>query len=347
LSLPVTTLSDVLLLAHKQYGIRFQLGQQQLVDFGNMIQYIAYNKDMKSFENWDQRVVLGQDVFLETDSGSYTSPVASDIGKTVSGDVTGALGKLLNFKTQNRINKWIIEPPDGGGNDIAGIDGETLTIGSGTGTGVAVTGQDYLVSNGPYKFPLASDGYPPFRKLIGITQLSDEQRFNLPPSSSFNGYDDYGLLLNGSPGSRHQNYPITPDLRNKEVTLKSSTPPEISQTEEAYGPAATTLNTSKLRWIYYVNPPPIESVDDETNLIIPEEYRYEILFMGITRLADTSTYGDRGTVREIIEPLCKRFWEDMRTQYQAYGDASDWISEGVNGMSKSHGYTLGRRRLSR
>jgi len=346
LTVPVTSLADIVLLAHQQYGIRFQLTQQQLVDFVNMIQFIAYNQDMKAFENWDQRLVLGQDVFLETDSGSYTSPVASDIGKNVSGSVSGVIGKLLNYKTKNRIHQWIVEPPDGGGNDIAGIDGETLTIVTGTGTGKAVTGQDYLVSLGPYPIPLAADGAMPFRKFIGITQLSDQQRFQLPPSSGFNGYDDYGYLLNGIPNSRHSNWPTVFDVFNREVTLKSTTRPTIDQTEETYGPSATTLNTSKLRWIYYINPPTITDISEEEKVILPEEYRYEVLFKGISRLADTATYGDSGSARALITPCCERFWEDMRLQYEAYGDTSDWISEGDVGLVKYHGYSLGRRRIT-
>lgn len=329
MSAPVTTLRDIVLLAHQQYGSRFQLTQQQLVNFVNMIQYIAYNKDLDAFINHDQILLLGQDVFLETNPATYDTPIASDLGKDVLASVSGTIGKLINFKTQNRVNKWIIEPPDGGSNDIAGIDGETLTISGGSAaTGVAVTGQDYKVSKGPYRFPLAADGYPPFRKFIAISQLTDEQRFNLPPSSSFDGFDDYGLFLNGLPGSRHQNYPYALDIANGEVTLKSSTPPTIDQTEEAYGPSGTTINTSKLRWIYYINPPAITEIGDEANLIIPEEYRYEVLFKGITALGDEATYGGVKSVREIIEPLCARFWEDNRTKYQAYGDASDWISEG-------------------
>lgn len=346
MTVPVTTLSSIVLLAHQQYGIRFQLTQQQLVDFVNMIQFIAYNQDFGAFENWDQTLLLGQDAFLETDSGSYTAPISTDIGNNVTGTTSGVVGKLINFITENRVNKWIVEPPDGGPNFTL-TAGETLTIVAGSAaTGVVAQGQSYLVSFGPYPILKAADGYPPFRKLRGITQLTDEQLFNLPPNTSFNGFDDYGILLNGLPDSRHRFYTIRYDILRKQVTLKSSTSLTIDQTTETFGPAGATINTSKLRWVYYINPPTVTDISEEANIILPEEYRYEILYKGISRLADTATYGDTGSVRDIINPLCERFWEDMRTQYQSYGDASDWISQGNLTMNKYYGYTLGRRRIT-
>ena len=325
----VTTLTDIVTLALEQYGSRFQVTTDQLVKFANMIQYIAYNKDVDAFVEYDQIFTLGIDVFVETSSSSYTAPIDSDIGLDVSGSTTGVVGTLLNYNTTNRINRWIIEPPDGT-TSVTLVAGETLTVVSGSAcTGAVVTGQDYTVSNGPYRMPGTETGQPPFRKFIGVTQVTDKQMFHVPPNNSFDGYDDYGLYLNSRPG-RNQNFPYRFNIAKKEITLVSSTPPEITTTTETFGESATVLNTSKLRWIYYKNPPAITDIGDEANLILPEQYRYEIMFKGISLLSDVATYGEAGTIRQLMEPVCARFWEDMRDQYQQYGRGSDYISHGDN-----------------
>lgn len=327
MTVPVTTLKSIVLLAHKQYGIRFQLSQQQLVNFVNMIQFIAYNQDMAAFKSQDQVFFLGQDMYLETDSGTYTAPVSTDIGKVVTGSISGSLGTLMNYQTKNRINKWIIEPPNGGPN-FSAVDGETLSIVSGTGVGKVVEGQSFAVSNGPYKLPNESTGAPPIRKFIAVTSLANSQPYPAAVAPDYNGPDDYGLLLDSPRGSRSANVTYVYDFTRQEITLVTATQMEIEQTTMAVGAGATTLNTSNLRWVYYINPSTVESIDDESKILIPERYRYEILYKGISKLADIATYGDKESIREIIIPLCDRFWEDMRTQYQAFGADSDWISQG-------------------
>jgi hypothetical protein len=164
---------------------------------------------------------------------------------------------------------------------------------------------------------------------VGVTQVTDKQMFQVPPNNGYDGVDDYGLLLNSLPG-RHQNFPYRFNIAKNEVTLVSSTPPEITTTQMNFGEGGTVLNTSKLRWIYYKNPPSITDISQEERLILPERYRYEVIYKGISLLADTATYGEAGTVRQLIEPVCERFWEDMRYQYQQYGRGSDYISHGDN-----------------
>lgn len=349
MSKAVTSLSDIIQLCLQQYGIRFQVTKDQLVQFANHIQYIAFNQDLQVFEEWGQVFKLGQDIKLETDV-TYTAPLESDIGLPVSGNISGVIGTLMNFRTQNQLNKWVVEPPDGGVNIVLAAQ-ETLTIVGGTGAGFTCSGQSFDVSNGPYRIPTEAAGNPPFRKLIGVTQITDKQLFQVPPNNSFDGPDDYGLLLNGSPG-RNQNYPYRFNMisQTMEIDLVSSTPPEITQTDEACGPGGTTLNTSRLRWSYYKNAPSITDITDEDKVMIPERYRYEILFMGISRMADTATYGDNGDVAQKIRPLCERFWEDMRIQYQQFGRNSDWISHGDNwddyGLGHSNGNHNGRNPFS-
>ncbi|MCP3683426.1 MAG: hypothetical protein GY861_12130 [bacterium] len=319
----VTTLQSIITLAHQQYGIRFQLSSEQLVAFANMCQMIAYKQDLPAFEEWNQKLFLGQDVFGTRTS--YTSPLEADLGEVVSGSTSGAIGTLLNYKTENRINKWIIEPTDGAGNFTL-TAGETLTIPTGSSASLVVAeGQDYLTSNGPYRAPRESEGNPAFRKFLGITKVTDQQIFN---SKKYYETDslDYGLDLD-SYSDRKMNVPYRWDENRKEVTLTPPETLEILQTDlGATSPA--TINDSNYRWVYYINPPTITNISQEDRVILPEEYRYEILYKGIEILADNATYGSKGSVRDLLAPNCARFWEDKGVQYQAFGDASDWISEG-------------------
>jgi hypothetical protein len=319
----VTTLQSLITLAHQQYGIRFQLTTNQLVAFANMIQMIAYNQDMAAFEEWNQKIYFGQDVF--GNNGSYTSPVESDIGKSVSGSTTGVIGTLMNYKSNNRLHQWIVEPTDGGGNFTL-TAGETLSIVTGTGSMVVAEGQEYLVSNGPYRAPRTTNGNPPFRKFIGVTKVTDKQIYGVPVSDSGTDPFDYGMDLN-SYNARKVNVPFRWDEERKEVTLVTNDSLQIEQT--ALGAVApATLNDSPYRWVYYRNPPTITDISQEENLIIPEEYRYEVVYQGIEVLADKATYGNPQTVRQLLAGHCERFWEDKGVQFEAFGKANDWISHG-------------------
>lgn len=319
----VTTLQSIITLAHQQYGIRFQLSNAQLVAFANMCQMIAYNQDMPAFEEWNQKVYLGQDVFGTRTP--YTAPAETDIGEVVSGSASGAIGTLMNYKTENRLNQWIIEPTDVSGNFTL-TAGETLTIPTGTAASLVVAeGQTYKVSNGPYRAPRTTEGNPPFRKFIGITKITDRQIYGVPSIADGTGFD-YGIDLNNY-NARKINVPYRWDEARKEVNLITNDSLEIVQTGlGAIAPA--TVNDSEYRWVYYRNPPTITDISQEYNVILPEEYRYEILYKGIEMLADTATYGSQGTVRETIARNCSRFWEDKGVQFQAFGKANDWISWG-------------------
>ena len=321
----VTTLQDIILLAHQQYGIRFQLSQPQLVAFANIIQMIAYNQDMAAFEEWNQKLYFGQDVFFN--NAVYTAPIESDLGLVVTGSTSGDIGTLLNFKSNNRLHQWIVEPTDGGVNFTL-TAGETLTIvGGSPGSAVVSEGQEYKISNGPYRAPRATTNNPPFRKFIGLTKVTDKQIFGVPATDNA-GDDpfDYGLDLNYFP-DRRVNVPSRWDETRKEVRFITNDGLNITQTGiGAIAPA--TVNDSDYRWVYYINPPTVDNIEDEASVILPEEYRYEILYKGVERLADTATYGDQGDARALITPLCERFWEDRGVQFQAFGKANDWISHG-------------------
>jgi len=328
-----TTLSSIITLALQQMGSRFQVSVEQLVAFANTIQYIAYNKDVDAFVEYEQEVILGYDIYLNFNNATYTEPINSDITLEVVGNTVGEIGTLLNYGTLNRSNKWIVAPVNGITTIPTIPAGEIISL-SGAGvdasfaTGVVSPNQSFEVSNGPYRMPDAIFGNPACRKLIGITKVTDAQKFGTSPGGDSTGYNDYGMYLNSTPG-RHQNYPYQFNIEKQEVTLVASTPPEITIVSDGSKlPGGEGITTSKLRWIYYKNPPPITDVNDDASLILPERYRYEVIFKGISLLADIATYGEAGTIRQLIEPVCERFWDDMRDQYEAYGRNNSYISEG-------------------
>lgn len=74
-------------------------------------------------------------------SSGYTSAVAGDIGKTVTGGTTGDTGELLAYDNTSR--KWWVRMDDSG--DLFDDNNESITISSGTGAGnmsaISVTGE--------------------------------------------------------------------------------------------------------------------------------------------------------------------------------------------------------------
>lgn len=75
-------------------------------------------------------------------SGGYTSAIAGDIGKTVTGGSTGDTGKLLSYN--NTTRKWWVRMVDSG--DLFDDNDEAITISSGTGAGsmsaVSISGEN-------------------------------------------------------------------------------------------------------------------------------------------------------------------------------------------------------------
>lgn len=67
--------------------------------------------------------------------GTYTNAISTDIGKAVSGSITGDSGTLLDYDNPNK--KWLVRIDDIG--DDFDNTSETISIASGTGTGVLTT----------------------------------------------------------------------------------------------------------------------------------------------------------------------------------------------------------------
>jgi len=74
---------------------------------------------------------------LSVSASGYTSPIATDIGKTVTGGTTGHTGILLAYNADESGNyEWYVRPTDPA-TDLFNNGSETYTISGGTGTGTA------------------------------------------------------------------------------------------------------------------------------------------------------------------------------------------------------------------
>jgi len=70
-------------------------------------------------------------LLLSFASGGYTDCVAGDIGKTVTGGVTGDTGELIAYN--NTTRQWVVDQADA--EDLFDDDDEAITIATGTGAG--------------------------------------------------------------------------------------------------------------------------------------------------------------------------------------------------------------------
>jgi len=121
-----------------------------------------------------QEALLGDAIKIMTDSqpyiqlsfaaGGYTDVLAGDVGRIVTGGVTGDTGRLISYS--NITRKWIIAPVNSG--DEFDDDDEAVTITGGTGAGtLSSAGEDIVVtslvddiryvSGGPREIPKSED----------------------------------------------------------------------------------------------------------------------------------------------------------------------------------------------
>lgn len=166
-----------------------------------------------------------------------------------------------------------------------------------------------LSPKGPYPLPTS----PRPRKLIGVTAYSLEQLVQVRQGGSIT-VRDYGLPIS------------TVDERNvyEPIDIKLFPPPATF----TFVAAASTISqeAETYRIVYYVRPPVIRTITDDSNLWIPEEFHYNLGVEGIKMLADASNLGDKAP-KEIMEPFLQPFWDTM-TQSTDLGNKDNLFSAG-------------------
>lgn len=295
------TLSQIVTACQAAYGARFQVTEAIVLQFINTIQQIAFNRDLEAFLWWGDYLTIYQKITLS--SSGYTNCVAADIGRTVTnGTVTGTL-----ISYNNVTREWIV-------NTSSTFSG-SITITSGTGAG---TFSAQETAKGPYSWaalnPLAGS-LTPFtatggvRRMIGVTQLTEEQLFTSRGQLLIR---DYGFTL------------VKGDDRNTYETVRKN---DVQKFITFIDTPIETANT--YRWVYYIRPPTIASKTlDDANLLIPEEFHQTVIVEGVGKLCDRTTYGDQAP-EQYLAPVIQPYWDMLSQQYAGMGDNSGFTSEGT------------------
>lgn len=162
---------------------------------------------------------------------------------------------------------------------------------------------------GPYPWP-SSAAHPECRRLLGVTVLPDSALlanspvpFGGAPSDS---EIDYGLVMR--PGGE----------RNRFVRIRNS--PVLRE----FHFLSTPSSDADYRVVYYIRPRALRNINDDSRVLVPEEWQHHVLVLGATLLADAAIHGDKSgayRLRDFLFP----FHEAMRTQSDdgnAYGNIS-------------------------
>jgi len=129
---------------------------------------------------------------LHVSATGYTSPIPSDIGKTVVGGTTGDTGTLLSYSTNESGNyEWYVRP-DVPGTDLFDDPAEAYTITTGTGAGdaykAAPTGET-LWANIYTLGTIASDPYALMYVKRGSNEVVDGYVFDNTRADSANWWN--------------------------------------------------------------------------------------------------------------------------------------------------------------
>lgn len=293
------TLQEIANLAHAEYGGRYQITPAQYLRYFNIVQAMAYNQDLEAFKDYSNVLtILTQ---LNVDSFSV-APISSDIGKLVTGVISGYTGTLVYYEngTRTLLAVELTDP------DQEFTDGETFTIASGIGAGTLEASDSSETYRGPYDFPTS----PLVRKMLGVTKATDAQLFAV--EATLTG-DDYGLVTQTNLEKiwERGRYSVRGPARSFTFIEAPSIDPE-----------------TVYRWVYFMRPPVIANFTDDANFWIQTEHHWSTFYQSVIALADNATYGDKQP-DELLKPYMEPWWEFMRAQNTPMGGIYDvGISEG-------------------
>lgn len=319
------TLSALVNLAASDLGARYQLTREQIVSFIDLIQKIALSSDMDAFVWWGTDLTILQELALQ--SAGYTACVDSDIGLPVTdGSNTGTL-RYFN----NTTRKWAVETTDTFPISAA------VTITGGTGAGTLSATAPQAVYSGPYSYPnltgesattfTDNPNVPKCRRLMGITRITDTQLMGPSPGTPLydgfmfsNGWGNSSAAGWGNPFSRMQGYSersMFEQIRDNKLYRKFmfvNVP--VVDSPEPYRP------------IYWILPETIENENQNSRLLIPEEWHHTCVMQGIEALSKNHLYDEPASYQALLFPILKPFWNSIRPDWERNGEASNQISQG-------------------
>jgi hypothetical protein len=317
------TLSALVNLAASDLGSRYQLTREQIISFIDLIQKIAFSKDMDAFQWWGTNLTILQELTFE--AAGYTSCVDSDIGVTVTeGANTGTL-RYFN----NTTRKWAVETAD-----TFPAAGAVTTSGTGAGT---LTSSPQAIYRGPYSYPNLTgesattytddQSVPKCRRLMGVTRIADVELMGPAPGTPLydgymfaNGWGNASVTGWGNPFSRMQGYSeraMFDQIRDNPMFRKFTFVNEpVIDAARPYRP------------IYWIMPQTIENENQNDRLIIPEEWHHTCVMQGITALAGQHLYAEPASYQDLLFPILKPFWNAIIPVWERNGEASNQTSQG-------------------
>jgi hypothetical protein len=161
---------------------------------------------------------------------------------------------------------------------------------------------------GPYPYPEPSPvglgGQPPVprcRKILGVTDANEKAILNFI----------YGRT-NPDRGTDYDfDHPMDSDADSDKIFVAG----RIDNIRRRFFFANQPDQSRSHRWIYYMQPHDLIDQTDDSKILVPENWHYQVLYNGTAALTDTDAWGGR-TYMEILEPIMRPFWEDMETGEQ-------------------------------
>jgi hypothetical protein len=288
------TLQEIQNLAMAEYGNRYQITPGQYLRYFNIVQALAFDKDLEAFKDFSNTLTILQQFNVD----AFTvAPVAGDVGKKVVGTSSGNEGTLRYYENSSARTIVAVDLDD---EDAPFEDGEAFTITAGTGTGTFEASEAQETYKGPYDFPTS----PLCRKLVGLTKATDAQLFAVSPTTTG---DDYGFTDEYNPERIWEKVRVSLFGTGRTLTFVD-----------------TPSTSAVYRWVYYIRPPVIAGVTaaDDANLRIPLEYHWQTFYQAVIALCDNATYGEKQPL-EVILPYLEPFWDALRTQSRPLGGIYD------------------------
>lgn len=275
---------------------RFKHTEDQIVLFIDMVQKLAFAKDLIAFKNSSNSLTIYWQLNYTT---AGTAPDANDVGQTVTGQTSGSTGTLISYDTTNKF--IVIESDD----DFDASEQVTAP----TGLDVTLTATEHEEGyKGPYAWPTT----PPVRKMIGLTTMTEAQMQGEEYTYT-DERNDYGIYWN-SINDRHIYKKDIPKIFDRTTTFVSA-----------------PNRTDAYRWVYFFKPYTITSLaNHDSYLLIPEEH-HDDLVQACIEHADITTE-DGKTTKDNIEAHFAGFWDDLRKSYQPKGSASNQTSKGCGNV---------------
>jgi hypothetical protein len=294
------TLVEMVTAVQGAFGARFQVSNALVLQYLDTVQKVAFNRDMKAFLWTQDYLTVYQDVVLS--SSGYTSFVAADVGRTLTG--TTGTGTIISYN-----NALFTVQVSTTGATFTGA----ITTSGGTGAG---TFSSQSVSEGPYSWASLAPtlgSLTPFtspagvRRMLGVTSATDIEIYGQNPTVLTR---DYGFM-----------YPVFDERAAFEVVRKY----DMQKALYFINTPSTTANT--YRWVYYIRPPTIGLTTDDANVLIPAEFHQTCMVEGAQALADRAVYGDK-TPEQALAEILTPFWDMMAQAYTPDGTNNNFTSDG-------------------